>query len=100
MAEESETPEPRLEGVSATAEPAAMNLALSGASREEADRFLHHQRRLSDEQNYFLREQFKTVRPSVWGWLVVFLRAATAAVGVAVAAGMGLLVGTPPIARA
>ncbi len=93
MAEEGENPEPRLEGVSATAEPAAMNLALSGASREEADRFLHHQRRLSDEQNYFLREQFKTVRPSVWGqWLVVFLRAATAAVGVAVAAGMGLLV--------
>jgi hypothetical protein len=93
MAEESETPEPRPQGVSATAEPAAMNLALSGASRAEADRFLHHQRRLSDEQNYFLREQFKTVRPGIWGqWLVVFLRAATAAVGVAVAAGMGLLV--------
>ncbi|HET7084789.1 MAG TPA: hypothetical protein VFI23_08470 [Rhizomicrobium sp.] len=93
MVEESEYLESRVEDASVTAEPTAMNLALSGASREEADRFLHHQRRLSDEQNYFLREQFKAVRPSIWGqWLIVFLRAATAVVGVAVASGAGLMV--------
>jgi tetratricopeptide (TPR) repeat protein len=87
MADSSETPGPiSPEGLSASGEPTAMALAMTGASREEADKFLQHQRRLSDEQNYFLREQLKTQ------WLGAFLRAATACVGVAFAAALAFMV--------
>ncbi len=81
----------RLEGPEKREEnPTAMSLALTGASRGEADTFLQHQRRLSDEQNDYLRQ---TMRPTIWGqWLSVFLRAATSVVGVAFAAGIGWMV--------
>jgi len=65
---------------------AATSLALSGASRAEADAFLRDQR-------HHLHEQLKQIHLDIWEkWLGVFLRAATAVVGVAAAGAVGFLV--------
>src|SRR5271154_2840993 len=65
---------------------AAASLALSGASRAEADAFLRDQR-------HHLHEQLKQLHLDIWEkWLGLFLRAATAVVGVAAAGAVGFLV--------
>ena len=62
-----------------TADPAAVSLALAGASREEADAFLRDQR-------HHLHEQLKQIHLDICEkWLGVLLRVATLCVGVAVA---------------
>jgi tetratricopeptide (TPR) repeat protein len=71
---------------SETGDPAAVSLALAGASREEADAFLRDQR-------HHLHEQLKQIHLDVWEKrLGVLLRVATAFIGVAIAAALGWLV--------
>ena len=100
VSEEKEGPESGSEGIGAGADPAAIALALGGASRDKADVFLDKQSLLADKQSslidaqkHHLHEQFKHLHLSVWEKQVgVFLRVATAIVGVAVAAGFALMV--------
>jgi tetratricopeptide (TPR) repeat protein len=67
-------------------DPVAISLALAGASRAKADAFL-------DEQRHHLHEQFKQLQLGLWEKrLGVLLRAATAGVGIAVAAGLSAMV--------
>ena len=72
--------------VSSGGDMAATALALAGAGRAEADAFLRDQR-------HHLREQLKQLHLGIsekrWG---VFLRVATAAMGVAVAAGLAFII--------
>ncbi len=82
--------EPALE-VRGDVDPVAMALALGGASREDANAFLKKQGALIDDQRHHLREQFKHLHLSVWEKrLGVFLRLATAAVGVVIASAIAL----------
>jgi tetratricopeptide (TPR) repeat protein len=68
------------------ADQLAISLALAGASRTKADAFL-------DDQRHHLHEQERQVGLRLWELrLGVFLRLATAVVGVAVAAALGLMV--------
>jgi hypothetical protein len=91
MAEEIESPESGAQA--AGIDPAAMALALGGASRAEADAFLKDQRRLIAEQRHHLSEQFKQLRLGIWQMrLGVLLRLGTAAVGFAVAAAFAFMV--------
>jgi hypothetical protein len=84
----------------AGADPAAVALALHGASREKADAFLDEQRRLATDQRalitdqrHHLHEQLKHLHLSVWEkQLGVLLRVATAVVGIAVAASITVMV--------
>ncbi|HET7084788.1 MAG TPA: hypothetical protein VFI23_08465 [Rhizomicrobium sp.] len=67
-------------------EPAAVSLALAGASRIEADAYLRDQRQ-------HLREQLDQIHLDVWEKkLGVLLRIATLCVGLAFAGGLGLMV--------
>jgi tetratricopeptide (TPR) repeat protein len=67
-------------------DPTGIALALSGASRAEADAYLRDQRR-------HLHEQSNQIHLDVWEKkLGVLLRLATLVVGIAVAAGLGLMV--------
>src|ERR1700761_4499950 len=69
-----------------SADPAALSLALSGASREKADGFL-------DDQRHHLHEQLKQIHLDIFEkWLGVMLRLATLCVGLAAATGIGLMV--------
>src|SRR3954462_8732346 len=69
-----------------TADPVALSLALSGASRAEADAFLRDQR-------HHLHEQLKQIHLDIFEkWLGVLLRVATLCVGLAAATGGFLMV--------
>ena len=92
MSEERETSESGCEAEGGL-NPVAVALALGGASREKADAFLDDQRALIADQRHHLHEQFKHLHLSVWEkQLGVLLRVATAVVGIAVAAGVALMV--------
>ena len=74
-------------------DPAAMAMALGSASRSEADAFLRDQRALIADQRHHLQEQLKNLRLIIWtNRTGVFLRVATALVGVAVAVFLGAFV--------
>src|SRR5258708_38121640 len=74
-------------------DPAAMALALNGASREDAGTFLKKQGAFIDDQRHHMHEQFKHLHLSVWEKrLGVLLRVATAVVGIAVATAVGAMV--------
>ncbi len=91
MAEESESPESG--AVAGGVDPAAIALALGGASRDDAGAFLKKQGALIDDQRHHLREQFKQLRLAIWEKrLGVLLRFATIVIGLAVAAALGFLV--------
>jgi tetratricopeptide (TPR) repeat protein len=103
VAEEIEGPEAATTGAetpSAAVDPAAIALALGGASRAEADAFLKNQGSLTDLQKHHLNEQFKQLpeqlkqlRLATWEKrLGVLLRLATAFVGIAVASALALMV--------
>jgi len=93
MADETERQDTGAEAVAGSVDPAAVALALGGASREEADAFLKKQGSLIDIQKHHLHEQFKHLHLSVWEKrLGVLLRLATAVVGIAVAAGFSYMV--------
>jgi tetratricopeptide (TPR) repeat protein len=78
------------EASGAGVDPAAVALALNGASRSEADIFLKKQGALIDDQRHHLHEQFKQLRLNIWQQrLGVLLRVATAFVGVGIAAFLG-----------
>jgi tetratricopeptide (TPR) repeat protein len=73
-------------GTEAIGDPAAVSLALTGASRPEADAYLRDHR-------HHLHEQLNQIHLDVWEKkLGVLLRLATLCVGFAVAAGFGYLV--------
>ena len=74
-------------------DPAAMAVALNGASREEADAFLKKQSSLIDVQKHHLREQFKHLSLTLWEKRMgVALRVATAIMGLTVAGAIALFV--------
>lgn len=76
----------------------ALDLAMEEARsdpalREEVTAFLRNQSSLIDIQKHHLHEQYKHLHLSVWEkQLGVLLRVATAVVGIAAAAGVGLMV--------
>jgi len=73
-------------GTEAIGDPAAVSLALAGASRPEADAYLRDQR-------HHLHEQLSQIHLDVWEKkLGVLLRLATLCVGLAVAGGLGKMV--------
>jgi len=89
VAEETEGQETGAEASGAGVDPAAVALALGGASRAKADEFLSNQNALIADQRHHLREQFKQLRLSIWQQrLGVLLRIATGFVGLIVAAGL------------
>ncbi len=93
VSEDKEGPESAPEGIGAGVDPVAIALALGGASRERADAFLRKQEALIDDQRHHLHEQFRHLHLSVWEkQLGVLLRLATAVVGIAFAAAVGVMV--------
>ena len=102
MTEEIESQETGAEASGAGVDPAAVALALGGASREDAGAFLKDQRTvllkqgaLIDDQRHHLREQFKQLRLNIWQQrLGVVLRIATGVVGIAVAAALVFMIWT------
>jgi hypothetical protein len=80
------------ESLGAGADPVAVALAFGGASREDAHEFLKKQGALVDNQNRHLHQQLKHLQLTIWEKrLGVLLRAATAVMGLAVAAGIALM---------
>ena len=74
-------------------DPAAMALALGGASREDAGAFLKKQSALIDDQQHHLHEQFKHLRLSVREkQLTVSLLFLTALVGISIATAFSCMV--------
>jgi tetratricopeptide (TPR) repeat protein len=93
VSEETEGQNTGAEAVAGGADPAAVALALGGASREEADAFLKKHGSLIDIQKHHLRVQLRQVHLSIWKeYLGVMLRVATAVVGLAVVSGIALMV--------
>ena len=100
MVEEAEGLDFGAEASATGVDPAAMALALGGASREKADAFLDDQRRLIDDQRHHLHEQLKQLaeqlkqlRLGTWEKrLGVFLRIATAFMGLLVAVGIAFMI--------
>jgi len=100
MAEEAEGRDTGAEALGAGVDPAAIALALGGASREEADNFLRNQNALLrnqssliDIQKHHLTEQFKNLRLNIWEKrLGVLLRVATGVVGLIVGVGLALMI--------
>ena len=93
MAEESEGQDTGVAASASGVDPAALALALGGASREDAGAFLKKQSALVDDQRHHLNEQSKhqlnQLRLKVWEQLLgVLLRVATGLIGLAVAAGL------------
>jgi hypothetical protein len=93
MSEESEGQDTGAEAVAGGADPAAVALALGGASREEADAFLKDQRALIATQQRHAHEQFKQLRIGTWEKRFgLLLRIATGFVGLIVAAGLTYMI--------
>jgi tetratricopeptide (TPR) repeat protein len=94
VTEETEGQETGAKAIAGGVDPAAVALALGGASRERADAFLKKQEALIEDQRSYiatqqhhLREQFKQLRLNIWQQRMgVLLRIAAGFVGVAVAA--------------
>jgi hypothetical protein len=100
MSESKEAASAGSEGNGAAVDPAALALALDGASRETADAFLNKQAAFLDVQGALvaaqlnhLHEQNKQIHLDIWEKVLgVFLRIATAFIGLAVAAGGAWLI--------
>jgi tetratricopeptide (TPR) repeat protein len=93
VAEEQQGAEPGSDGVGTGVDPVAVALALSGASRAEADAFLREQRALAADQRHHLHRQFTELDLRIWEKRTgVLLRVATAVVGIAFAAGLSYMV--------
>jgi hypothetical protein len=91
MAEENESQDAGAEASGAGIDPAAMTLALGGASRDKADAFLDDQRALIADQRHHLREQYKQLRLGIFGQrLSIALKALTAIVCATIAVGLGI----------
>src|SRR3954470_9165941 len=54
------------EGIGTVADPAAVSLALAGASREKADAFLDDQRAFIADHRHHLHEQLNQIHLDVW----------------------------------
>ena len=103
MAEETEGQDTGVQAVAgsvAGVEPAAVALALGGASREDARAYLLKQSALADKQSAFIdtqqhhaHEQYKNIRLRNWEQRFgLLLRIATGFVGLAIAAGLVLMI--------
>ena len=90
MAEETEGPESGPESIGVAGDPAAVTLALGGASREKADAFLDDQRSLINVQKHHLLKQFSL---ALWEKrLGILLRVATVLFGMAILTGLSFLI--------
>ncbi len=93
VSEETEGQDTGAEAVAGGVDPAAIALALNGASREDAGAFLTDQRALIADQRRHLHEQFRQLSLKLWEMrLGVLLRVATAFIGVAVSAALAFLI--------
>ncbi len=100
MAEGSEGQETGAEAFGAGVDPFAAAMALGGASREKADAYLNEQQALAADQRKFiakqshhLDEQFKRLKMAVISdRLSVVLKVLTGFVGLAIAAGVALMI--------
>jgi len=93
MAEETEGQDSGAEAAAAGVNPAAMSLALGGASRDIADAFLEDQRALIADQRHHLHEQFKQLKLGIFSQRVsIALRGLTAVIGLAVVIGLGVVI--------
>jgi hypothetical protein len=93
VAEEREFQDSGAEATSAGIDPAALALALTGASREKADAFLDDQRALIADQRHHMREQFKQLRLGILGQrLSIALKGLIALLGLLIAVGLGAAV--------
>jgi tetratricopeptide (TPR) repeat protein len=86
MTEEADRAGSATENPGVSADPVAVALALGGASQAQADAFLKKQEAFIDDQRHHLRRQYTQLDLGIWQQrLGVFLRVATAFVGLAVA---------------
>ena len=93
MSEDTAATESGSKGAGGSVDPAAVALALAGASRERADSFLMKQEALIAAQLHHLHEEIKHLHLDMWEKrLGVWLRAATFCVGIAAAGGVGMMV--------
>jgi tetratricopeptide (TPR) repeat protein len=93
VAEETDGQDTGIEASGAGVDPAAVALALVGASRETADAFLNDQRQLIASQDHHLKEQLKRLKMAIISdRLSITLKVLTGLVGVAVAAGLALMI--------
>jgi tetratricopeptide (TPR) repeat protein len=94
MAEEAESQDAGAEAAAAGgADPAAVALALGGASREDAGAFLKDQRALIADQRHHLHEQLKQLRLGIFSQRVsIALKGLTALVGLVVVIGVAVAV--------
>ena len=93
MSEEAEGQDTGAEAVAGGVDPAAMALALSGASREDAGAFLKDQRALIADQRHHLHEQLKQLKLGIFSQRVsIALKGLAALVGLVVVIGLGVAV--------
>ena len=93
MTEETEGQDTGAEATAGGVDPAAVALALGGASRDEADAFLKDQRALIADQRHHLHEQLKRLKMGVISdRLSIALKVLTGLVGIGVAAAVAIMV--------
>jgi len=93
VAEEIEAQGTGAQASGASIDPAAMSLALGGASRDKADAFLDDQRALIADQRHHLHEQFKQLKLGIFSQRVsIALKGLTAVIGLAVVIGLGVVI--------
>ena len=93
MAEEAEGQDTGAEAVAGGADPAAVALALGGASRGKADAFLDNQNALIADQRHHLHRQLVQVELRIWEQRMgLMLRIAAGFVGLVIAAGLALMI--------
>ncbi len=93
VSKESEGQDTGAEAVAGGVDPAAVALALGGASRERADSFLKDQQALIADQRHHLYRQLTALDLGIWEKRFgLLLRIATGFVGLAVAAGLAFMI--------
>ena len=93
MSEEAEGQDTGAEAVAGGADPAAVALAMAGASRERADAFLKDQQALIAAQLHHLHEQLKLLKLGIFSQRVsIALKGLTALVGLVVVIGVAVAV--------
>src|ERR1700742_2601580 len=91
--EETEGQDTGAEAIAGGVDPAAVALALGGASREDAGAFLRDQRALIADQRHHLHEQLKQVRLGTFSQRVsIALKGLTALVGLVVVIALAVAV--------
>ena len=93
MSEETEGQDTGAEAVAGGVDPAAVALALNGASREDAGAFLKDQRALIADQRHHLHEQLKQLKLGIFSQRIsIALKGLTALVGLMAVIALGVAV--------